>query len=111
VSQSNQTNSRRRFFQLGAAIGASSLLAGVAKGQQNGENPTTAKPKLDLEKWKQIKGNPYRGNMPGVSDLPGPDNHRNWPDRNKYKDVKKSPACASFAAPCVGSLGTSKMTG
>ncbi len=105
MSQSDPKNSRRRFFQLGAAIGTSSILAGFADAQQNGKNPTASKPKIDLDKWNQIKGKPYRGNMPGVSDLPGPDNNRNWPDRDKYKGVKKVPGMCQLCSTVCGIIG------
>ncbi|MGB7347583.1 MAG: molybdopterin-dependent oxidoreductase [Pirellulaceae bacterium] len=101
---SNPVNSRRRFFQIGAVIGASSVLAGVAGGQNSDQQPT-AKPSIDLEKWNQIKGKPYRGNMPGVSDLPGPDNKRNWPDRDKYKNVEKIPGMCQLCSSVCGIIG------
>ena len=114
MSDKNTSNSRRRFLQLGSLIGASSIL-GCADESKNGlpnDKPTAAKPNqnqtaqgLDLDKWNQIKGKAYRGNMPGVSNLPGPDNGRSWPDRDKYKDVKKVPGMCQLCSTVCGIIG------
>jgi len=105
-----RTSSRRRFLTLGLSAGAafSGGLAGCGGSDEDSSEPaaggSSAKEVvpgplsrgIDLEKWNRIKGTPYRlgsfGTMPGVCRLPGPQAKRNWPDRNKYKDVETIPA-------------------
>ena len=64
---------------------------------------------IDLEKWNKIKGLPYElgkfGAAPGVCQLPGPQAKRNWPDRDKYKDVKKIPGMCQLCSTVCGIVG------
>ncbi|NND98389.1 MAG: hypothetical protein HKN47_13795, partial [Pirellulaceae bacterium] len=43
--------------------------------------------------------------MPGVSNLPGPDAGRNWPDRDKYKNVEKVPGMCQLCSTVCGIVG------
>jgi hypothetical protein len=92
-----RTSSRRRFLALGLSAGAA-FSGGLAAGGSSAKEvvPGPLSRGIDLEKWNRIKGTPYRlgsfGTMPGVCRLPGPQAKRNWPDRNKYKDVETIPA-------------------
>lgn len=104
---SDQT-SRRRFLTLGLAFAA----ANGARGQatSNDQSPRDRLPQgIDLEKWERIKGKPYEvgsfGPMPGVCKLPGPNAKRNWPDRDKYKDVKKVPGMCQLCSTVCGIVG------
>ncbi len=124
MSDTNQN--RRRFLSLGLAAGASLAAAGcqkkTAKPAANGANGNVASngetkavdagalpPGVDLEKWNRIKGTPYElgkfGNMPGVCKLPGPNAKRNWPDRNKYKNVTKVPGMCQLCSTICGIVG------
>jgi anaerobic selenocysteine-containing dehydrogenase len=76
----------------------------------DGSGPSdTAASRIDLEKWNRIKGKPYElgtfGQMPGVCKLPGPLAKRNWPDRDKYKDVKKVPGMCQLCSTVCGIVG------
>jgi thiosulfate reductase/polysulfide reductase chain A len=126
---SNDHSSRRRFLQLGLAAGSSTALAALSgcggssttsdsqTAQTNGKSATAAAgsdaapklPGIDLEKWKSIRGEPYQlgefGAMPGVCKLPGPQAKRNWPDRNKYKDVEKIPSMCQLCSTVCGIVG------
>ena len=93
--EAHQT-SRRRFIELGVAAAGASLLTTTRAGAKEtspSSSPKRIAPGIDLEKWNRIKGEPYElgefGKMPGVCKLPGPKSKRNWPDREKYKGVKK----------------------
>ena len=123
-------DSRRKFLQLGSLIGAAGIL-GCSKPQQDGSNQESpqadsnqsnannqssgtqsngAQSKvlpqgIDMDKWNRIKGKPYRGEMPGVCKLPGPKAKRNWPDRDKYKDVKKVPGMCQLCSTVCGIIG------
>ena len=89
-------NARRRFLQLGLAVGATTLAGCPATQDKTGESSTAQQGKqrpaqgIDLEKWKRIRGKAYEtgsGPAPGVCQLPGPLKKKNWPDINKYKDL------------------------
>ena len=116
------SESRRRFFELGLAVGAGALTGLTTSGCQDGRQPRGAadanKPDdariqqsrgVDLEKWKRLKGKPYELGgfeaMPGVCRLPGPLAKRNWPDRNKYKDVKRVPGMCQLCSTVCGIIG------
>jgi len=43
--------------------------------------------------------------MPGVCQLPGPQTKRNWPDRDKYKNVKKIPGMCQLCSSVCGITG------
>ncbi|REJ67061.1 MAG: hypothetical protein DWQ31_12430 [Planctomycetota bacterium] len=64
---------------------------------------------IDLEKWRRLRGKPYElgrfGAMPGVCRLPGPQTKRNWPDRDKYKDVTKVPGMCQLCSTVCGIIG------
>ena len=63
---------------------------------------------IDLQKWKRIKQQPYaigKMKMPGVCELPGPLKKKNWPDRNKYKDVQKVPGMCQLCSTVCGIIG------
>lgn len=122
------SSSRRRFLRLGLAVGAAAAVieSGCAKeNAQADRNPNGStddsanKPDgastplvVDIEKWNQIKGEPYRigafGPMPGVCKLPGPNAKRNWPDRDKYKDVTKVPGMCQLCSTICGIVGIVK---
>ena len=110
------TSSRRRFLELGLALGSSAVLSTALDGAENqtpnsaGAEPITPLPAgIDLEKWEQIRGRPYeRGSfstMPGVCQLPGPQAKRNWPDRDKYKDVQQVPGMCQLCSTVCGIVG------
>ena len=94
----SKSTSRRKFLQLGALIAASGVLA-------DDEAPKRPPQGIDMEKWNRIKGKPYRGKMPGVCELPGPNAKRNWPDRDKYKDVTKVPGMCQLCSSVCGIIG------
>ena len=64
---------------------------------------------IDLDRWNRIKGKPYElgtfGEMPGVCQLPGPQAKRNWPDRDKYKDVRSVPGMCQLCSTVCGIMG------
>ncbi|MFT7631017.1 MAG: thiosulfate reductase/polysulfide reductase chain A [Mariniblastus sp.] len=117
---------RRRFIQLGAATLSTAALTGcrpaapadsksaVATATGNTSETTSdddeaAKTrKLDIEKWEKMKGESYPTatlHTPGVMNLPGPGNKRNWPDPNKYKDTKKVPGMCQLCSTICGVIG------
>ena len=122
MSEQESQTSRRKFLSLGAAIGSAGIIAS-ATGCGKKSKPPVAEPSgtsapstgssvpqqgIDLEKWNAIKGEPYRiGDvpMPGVCQLPGPLAKRNWPDRNKYKDVEKIPGMCQLCSTVCGIVG------
>ena len=103
--------SRRKFLKLGLAAGSAGALTtlGAAGGRAEELGREKLPPGIDLEKWNRIKGKPYElgrfENMPGVCRLPGPLAKRNWPDRNKYKDVKKVPGMCQLCSTVCGIIG------
>jgi len=117
MSDTNQN--RRRFLSLGLAAGASLAAAGCQKKKTNtaatagvetkAADAGALPPGVDLEKWNRIKGKPYAfgkfGNMPGVCKLPGPNAKRNWPDRNKYKNVTKVNGMCQLCSTICGIVG------
>ncbi|MBQ10132.1 MAG: hypothetical protein CMJ45_01100 [Planctomyces sp.] len=110
--------SRRRFLTLGATS-AAAFAAGLSGCESSDEARTgpvdgqladdSLARGIDLEKWNKIKGEPYKlgsfGSMPGVCQLPGPQAKRNWPDRNKYKDVEKIPGMCQLCSTVCGIIG------
>lgn len=63
---------------------------------------------VDLEKWRKLRGRPYEiggVQMPGVCQLPGPLAKRNWPDRDKYKNVTKVPGMCQLCSTICGIVG------
>ncbi len=63
---------------------------------------------IDLEKWRKLRGRPYevgQSPMPGVCQLPGPLAKRNWPDRDKYKDVTTVPGMCQLCSTICGIVG------
>ncbi len=134
-SDNPSSSSRRRFLQLGAAALGAFGLSGCGKKQttakakaaktpkvgagvqvsQSGQATSSAKgganavPQgIDLEKWKRIRGADYEEGafrMPGICKLPGPQAKRNWPDRDKYKDVEKIPGMCQLCSTVCGIMG------
>ena len=120
---SSGRESRRKFLRLGLAAGGTSAITALGtsgcrpQSQQNnhttqGEISSQTKPislEIDLEKWNRIKGEPYElgrfGPLPGVCQLPGPQAKRNWPDRDKYKGVKKVPGMCQLCSTVCGIMG------
>ena len=120
---SNKTPSRREFLQLGLAAGSVSTAAVLADGQDQSQSaaskvsrnvgqhtPVKDVPRgVDLEKWNRLKGQPYElggfGHAPGMCQLPGPLAKRNWPDRNKYKNVTKIPGSCQLCSTVCGIIG------
>ncbi|HHK41231.1 MAG TPA: hypothetical protein ENJ50_02335, partial [Planctomycetaceae bacterium] len=114
---------RRRLLQMGlaaAALPASWLLGGCdssdpADDSRKQGNDTPVSPgdssrrAADLEKWRRIRGKPYElgklGAAPGVCQLPGPGAKRNWPDREKYKDVQTVPGMCQLCSTVCGIIG------
>ncbi len=108
----DKEQSRRNFLKLGLAFGGASAVAGCGRDTEDAtaSDDTKALPQgIDLEKWNSIKGIPYElglsGPAPGVCQLPGPQAKRNWPDRNKYKDVKKVPGMCQLCSTVCGIVG------
>ena len=122
---SDQHTSRRRFLELGMVASAGALAGIVGSGCQK-KTPTEsskvdvnpksstkdadAQPsRVDIEKWLKLRGKPYDlggfKTMPGVCKLPGPNAKRNWPDRNKYKDVKRVPSMCQLCSTVCGIVG------
>ena len=113
-SNVNSINARRRFLQLGLAVGATSLAGCTAKQTQDGNaSPQQGKIQrpeqgIDLEKWKRIRGKAYEsggGPAPGVCQLPGPQKKKNWPDINKYKDTTQVPGMCQLCSTICGTIG------
>ena len=109
-------NARRRFLQLGLAVGATTLAGCPSTQVKNGESSTTItqqgkqRPEqgIDLEKWKRIRGKAYEtgsGPAPGVCQLPGPMKKKNWPDINKYKDTTQVPGMCQLCSTICGTIG------
>ena len=114
---------RRDFLRLGTAALAAVGVSGCGNRGESPANsgtsiPTAAGDKsssstgeaspLDLERWQKIRGLPYEEggvHMPGVCKLPGPNAKRNWPDRNKYKDVEKVPGMCQLCSTVCGIIG------
>jgi len=114
---------RRKFLTLGlAASGAAGALGltGCGSGSTDKHEPLTDRASSvgknknmplgsDLEHWRKHVGVPYElghfGNMPGVCQLPGPTAKENWPDREKYKDVKKVPGMCQLCSTVCGIVG------
>ncbi len=114
---------RRRLLQMGlaaAALPASWLLGGCsssdpADDSRKQDNDTSVSPgdssrrAADLEKWRRIRGKPYElgklGAAPGVCQLPGPGAKRNWPDREKYKEVQTIPGMCQLCSTVCGIIG------
>ena len=103
--------SRRKFLKLGLAAGSAGALTafGATHGKAEEADQEPLPRGIDLEKWNSIKGLPYElggfKNMPGVCRLPGPLAKRNWPDRNKYKDVEKIPGMCQLCSTVCGIVG------
>lgn len=131
--ESPAAEKRRRFLQLGAALGVLGL-AGCT-GQQKAAEEQQKKAKkaaneakkksaaekgvqekqsgrgIDIEKWKKGKGDPYKiggKKMPGVCELPGPLAKRNWPDKDKYKNIKRVPTMCQLCSTICGVVGLVK---
>lgn len=120
------TATRRRFLKLGAALSAFGLSGCGDEAEEPQEVTEDAVPavpesaasqvpqldpapsKLDLERWLKIRGKPYETgsqHAPGVCRLPGPNAKRNWPDRDKYADVKKVPGMCQLCSTVCGIVG------
>ena len=100
-------DTRRKFLQLGLAAAGSAVFACPTTGQP--ADPNTPSLEIDLEKWSQLKGAPYElgkfGALPGVCELPGPLAKRNWPDRNKYRNVEQIPGMCQLCSTVCGIVG------
>lgn len=126
------TPNRRKFFTLGLLAGTGAVATAIGcvpsqtdssgsspqdgkqdgsrqgEGQQDSKRPPQG---IDLEKWNRIKGAEYErgaGPAPGVCQLPGPLKKRNWPDRDKYKDVEKVPGMCQLCSTVCGTIGLVK---
>ena len=107
-------NARRRFLQLGLAVGATTLAGCPAPQDKTGDSSAAQQGKqrpaqgVDLEKWKRIRGKAYEtgsGPAPGVCQLPGPMKKKNWPDINKYKDTTQVPGMCQLCSTICGTIG------
>lgn len=108
---------RRGFLALGAALATTSLagqsLAGKslsAATQDEAKKQKRERPQqgIDMEKWQRLKGQAYpegSETTPGVCQLPGPNAKRNWPDRDKYKNVTKVPGMCQLCSTICGIVG------
>ncbi len=117
MTENNNGNSRRTFLKLGLAAGGAGLSLSLTgcqdtarKQDQDKKKSTQPLPQgIDMEKWNRIKGEPYEsgsfGAMPGVSQLPGPGNRKNWPDREKYKGTKQVPGMCQLCSTVCGVMG------
>ena len=110
---SNKNSTRRRFLQLGAAalgagISSNSLAQSGSSSDPNSNSDSPLPYGIDLEKWEKMRGKPYdigSANTPGVCNLPGPLKKKNWPDREKYKDVKTVPGMCQLCSTICGVIG------
>ena len=116
-------DSRRKFLQLGLAATGTGAVASLGmtgcqpqhKSSANSSQPENRatqeplSPGIDLERWNRIKDEPYElghfGTLPGVCQLPGPQSKKNWPDRDKYKGVKKVPGMCQLCSSVCGIMG------
>lgn len=106
--------SRRSFLKLGAltlgAFGFSATSA-TAQDDKSSNSKDDKKPLpfgVDIEKWKKGRGKAYElggQRAPGVCLLPGPNAKRNWPEKDKYKDVKKVPGMCQLCSTICGIVG------
>ncbi len=125
---SSHRTTRRKFLALGAAVLGSAGWTAWGCGAQNstdspasgpgGANASASSPgsdraedalrRVDLEQWRRKRKPPYRQGrmaMPGVCQLPGPGAKRNWPDPNKYKNVRVVPGMCQLCSTVCGILG------
>ena len=110
-----RVSARRRFLQLGLAVGATSLAGCPETSNSSGKPAATQHGKkqrpeqgIDLEKWKRIRGKAYEtgsGPAPGVCQLPGPQKKKNWPDINKYKNTTQVPGMCQLCSTICGTIG------
>jgi len=118
ADQKDSVEQRRKFLRLGLASGAVAIAAAtgcaektVAKKQESKQEKGSSKrPEqgVDIEKWRSIKGKDYElgsGPAPGVCQLPGPNAKKNWPDVNKYKNVKTVPGMCQLCSTVCGTIG------
>ena len=123
-SPQSRLSQRRRFMNLGLATIASGVLAngnnkteaeqapavpGDESGAGKGPVVDLAAQRIDIEKWRKLKSEPYElgsfGEMPGVCNLPGPLAKRNWPDRKKYEGAVKVPGMCQLCSTVCGIIG------
>jgi thiosulfate reductase/polysulfide reductase chain A len=113
--------SRRKFLKLGFAASSAACALGLtgcssnpkdekrSTKEQDSSSGEMGSPGTDFDKWKKLVGAPYElgqsGHMPGVCRLPGPTAKRNWPDREKYKGVKKVPGMCQLCSSVCGIMG------
>ncbi len=115
---SDHLANRRRFLSLGFAASAAALAScrnspsddsTPPPDDQASAQPQPAPPAVDIEKWKQIREEPYAigefGAMPGVCQLPGPNAKRNWPDRQKYVNTQQVPGMCQLCSTVCGIVG------
>ncbi|MEM7454090.1 MAG: molybdopterin-dependent oxidoreductase [Planctomycetota bacterium] len=125
--QKDVTQSRRRFFKLGAALVTTTAIAGCDAGsQQQEDEPSSsggngaalqdsdqaganAPPQgIDMEKWARLKGEQWpegTETTPGVCPLPGPGKKKNWPDPDKYKGTEQIPGMCQLCSTICGIIG------
>ena len=86
------------------------LCQGTRAGKSNKEfwQATTSA----RDRFRKVESNqrlPYElggvGAAPGVCQLPGPLAKRNWPDRDKYKNVKQVPGMCQLCSTVCGIVG------
>ncbi|MFK8113688.1 MAG: molybdopterin-dependent oxidoreductase [Rubripirellula sp.] len=118
VQTERADSSRRRFLNFGMALmagavgGCAQPSASESPGNTSSADGAAANPLpqgVDIEKWLKLKAKPYEvgsfGAMPGVCKLPGPQAKRNWPDRDKYKNVEKIPGMCQLCSSVCGIIG------
>ena len=117
AKQKDSIEQRRKFLRLGLASGTVALAAATGcaqpKSKQEGKQDSDSKSKrpeqgIDMEKWNRIKGKDYElgsGPAPGVCQLPGPNAKKNWPDMDKYKNVKTVPGMCQLCSTICGTVG------
>ena len=110
------STNRRSFLALGSAIATAIATATSTEQafsstvQDETKKQKRVRPKqgVDMEKWKRLKGEAYpegTETTPGVCQLPGPNAKRNWPDRDKYKNVTKVPGMCQLCSTICGIVG------
>ncbi len=111
----SEQQERRQFLRLGLAVSGAGFVLGNTHGcgGPDGEDPESSREpataRIDMEKWKRIRGRAYEqgafGAMPGVCELPGPLAKRDWPDRTKYKGARKVPGMCQLCSTVCGIVG------
>lgn len=103
----NESQSRRRFLKLGAALLSTSAITGCRPGSSSGDASIDPKDfAIGVEEAiKKVVKNPTGFRMPGNADLPGARGDRDWPDMSKYDGTKKIPGMCQLCSTICGIIG------